>query len=111
MPLYEFRSKDGNVIETFYHSDDAPDLGRWVTVDGKRYQRIISAPQVPSHKATPSYSAPKFAPGAEYYGRDGTPYYKTTEQARQSAKALGYASREHDAPAMTTRQPQGKGAA
>ena len=50
--IYEFRAQDGETIERYYAScDDAPDIGEPITVDGKRYVRIISTPHLDAQLA------------------------------------------------------------
>lgn len=40
--LYVFRAKDGTETEKYFDSEKAPKIGKWVTIKGKRYQRVIS---------------------------------------------------------------------
>lgn len=42
MIIYQFRSKDGDELDIPYDISDAPTIGSWVRVKGKRYQRVVS---------------------------------------------------------------------
>lgn len=42
--MYEFKSDDGQVIERFFAVANRPSLGSAITVDGKRFKRIVSRP-------------------------------------------------------------------
>jgi hypothetical protein len=47
MPLYEFQLVGGtHRVEKFYSIAEAPDLGTQIEVDGKKYIRIMSTPQI-----------------------------------------------------------------
>ena len=42
MILYEFEAPDGERIERLYEPGKAPTVGKWITVKGKRYRRVLS---------------------------------------------------------------------
>lgn len=42
MPLYEFKTADGEIIEANFPLAKMPKVGSWVTIGGKRARRILS---------------------------------------------------------------------
>lgn len=42
MPIYEFQSEDGEVIERVHPMREAPPIDSVIEVDGKKYKRIAS---------------------------------------------------------------------
>lgn len=42
MAIYVFKADDGEQIERSYSFDNAPPVGKRITVNGKRYTRILS---------------------------------------------------------------------
>lgn len=107
MALYEFRAADGEVISRSYPMAEAPELGKTVTVGGKRFKRVMSAPQISAAVAEMAHGFPKisktlqqFSEGAEYVktpGKDfGCPIIRDMTHQREMCKRHGY-TRDYDA--------------
>lgn len=104
MPLYEFRTAKGEVIEAHYPLKRMPKVGSWVTVNGKRAQRILSRADDRNemrglrvtdytHEARnmPNLSHGR-DPAVPRYSKDGFPVFMTKREIQEfQAKRPQYA--------------------
>lgn len=96
MPVYQFRAADGEVIDKHYPAKLVPSIGIWIRHRGKRYQRIMSTPQISEdvknvvHKYPyVSNALPRRIPGAEHT-KDGKPIVMNRAHERSLASQHGY---------------------
>lgn len=101
--LYEFQEVGGTqVIERDYRMKDAPELGTVILVDGKAFQRILSASsqidagvrQIVGGYPYLSYQLPRETPGCEKVDRPGhhshgRPIIRSRQHEREIGAALG----------------------
>jgi len=81
MPVYQFRSEDGEELERYYKFVDAPTMGSWIEHDGVAYQRVIEAPQIANSKGQVAYRLHS----------EACPGLSSIEYAERRARALGTA--------------------
>lgn len=87
MPTYEFQTKDGQKLEAFMPISQAPPIGSWRTIKGKRAKRVVSqvSPEArPDIKPYTSYSIPKNYPGCPV---DSKGFSVVTSRAHERAIA------------------------
>ena len=91
MPMYEFQTPDGDVVEKFIPMKDAPDFGEVVDVDGVPCKRIASPSAVSRPTWTPYVSSrlPKNLPGFECT-KSGKPIISSQAVERNAASKLGW---------------------
>ena len=46
MPEYAFADEQGNALRVWLPIDEAPEMGSWITHEGKRIKRLVTMPQV-----------------------------------------------------------------
>ena len=73
-----------------------PKFGVAYKIDGRNAYRVVESVNVIAPRPTPSYTAPKWAPHADTYLKDGTPCYSSNRSAKRSARAMGYVERTED---------------
>lgn len=89
MPIYEFETDAGTIIEEFYPMKDAPVAdGNWVKVKGQKCKRIISRhePRVIDN-AHVSSSLPRKGTGIEKvwdkFTPEGKPYFESNKDVAE----------------------------
>ena len=46
MPIYQFKTEDGSIVERFFSMRNAPDIGDRVEVEGQMATRILTLPHI-----------------------------------------------------------------
>ena len=92
--MYEFRAKDGTELLRQYPVDKAPEIGSWVTVKGKKYQRLPPKAQVltPNYACKGASSLPRWWPCASDHDAEGRPRFKdkkAVDEAMAKARHTG----------------------
>lgn len=85
MPIYEFETENGTIIEEFFTMKDAPEAtGDWMSLRGEKCKRIISRHE-PSviDNAHVSSSLPRKGTGIEKvwdkFTPEGKPYFESNK--------------------------------
>jgi hypothetical protein len=91
MPMYEFKTDDGGILEKHFSIKDAPSIGSRRVIDGQRCTRVVStSPQVRSEfKPYSSPTLPKGYPGCPT-DRRGYSIVTSRDHERQIGKAEGW---------------------
>lgn len=94
MPSYTFRSKTGEVLERFFHMDDAPAIGSILRVGGKRYTRVPDRHEAAAKRNIhfESISLPRGWAYAKKHGPTGKPQFDSMREVREAER------RSQDAP-------------
>jgi hypothetical protein len=89
--MYEFASRDGEVVTQFHPISDPPPLGKRIVIGGKVFRRVVSASQqvVKPFKPYVAYSKPGGLPGCRVDPRSGRSIIETASQERAVAKSRG----------------------
>ena len=108
MPTYEFMTKDGRVVESYYHMSEAPRVGEKVEIDGARVERIMSGNvqfTVPAARQVKAYSLPvkhqmdpELAKSVKSWDEDGTPCFSGQRDIDRFLDASKRVSDTTDAP-------------
>jgi hypothetical protein len=94
--IYEFQAEDGSIVERDYPMAQAPQLGQAITVDGKKYKRILSAGSqqvIKEFKEYESVACPKgvekIDPSIKVNPKTGRPIITNRAQEREIARQTG----------------------
>lgn len=92
MPTYEFKTKDGTLLEEFFPISKAPAIGAWRKIRGRMARRVVSncAPEVQGDiKPYVSPSLPKNYPGC-HVDKRGFTIVNSRAHERAIAKNEGF---------------------
>lgn len=91
---YEFQAQDGEIIERDYPMKDAPPFGTIIEVNGKKYERVVSASvQVDTRFTQWTYpivsnALPRKIPGCQHDSK-GRPIIENARHHERIAKDYG----------------------
>lgn len=96
MPIYEFITDDGSIVEELCEAPPkGPRIGDQISVDGRRLTRVASSAQVGAHVGTAvhgypytSLSMPRWSKGCKHT-KDGKPIINSQRHERQVMARLG----------------------
>ncbi len=91
MPQYAFTREDNPSvsIELFYHMNDAPSVGKVVTVEGVKWRRVFTLPQASIDTRVDPYSAKDFAKATNKRGSMGDLWDRSKEMSLKRADKEG----------------------
>ena len=89
--FYEFKAKDGEVIDRQYPMSEAPELGTKIKVEGKVFVRMISTDIEVVEEFIPyvARSKPKGLPGCRVDKKSGHSVIENKKQEREIARVRG----------------------
>jgi hypothetical protein len=96
MPLYDFQTESGEIIEAHFAMVNAPSIGETIEIDGQPATRLVSKHHAQVHGIEPfvSRTLPKNDPRAPRHDKEGRAMFATqrevTEYLAKTEGQFGY---------------------